>query len=122
MLVGNKIDKEAEVGGKRKVSKEEGLQFAREEGMLYIEASAKTSEGPSPTQHNTTQPTPISAPLFFPLDISSKTVVHFLLHATLLLHTVHYTPQGWDRLLTSCARRSSSSTHPFHVLPVKGVY
>jgi len=39
MLVGNKIDKD------RVVSREEGLQFARRHGMLFIEASAKSSVG-----------------------------------------------------------------------------
>ena len=42
MLVGNKIDKDAD---ERKVSKEDGLAFAREHNMLFIEASAKTEEG-----------------------------------------------------------------------------
>lgn len=41
MLVGNKIDKTAE----RVVSKAEGMAFARTHSMLFIEASAKTSEG-----------------------------------------------------------------------------
>ncbi|KAI9114407.1 hypothetical protein K1719_014635 [Acacia pycnantha] len=38
MLVGNKVDKE----GDRVVSKEEGIDFAREYGCLFIECSAKT--------------------------------------------------------------------------------
>ncbi|KAK4264744.1 hypothetical protein QN277_025877 [Acacia crassicarpa] len=38
MLVGNKVDKE----GDRVVSKEEGINFAREYGCLFIECSAKT--------------------------------------------------------------------------------
>ena len=40
MLVGNKIDKEG-----KKVSTEEGAKFARRHSMLFIEASAKTTEG-----------------------------------------------------------------------------
>lgn len=40
MLVGNKIDLE-----KREVSRDEGLRFARKHRMLFIETSAKTSEG-----------------------------------------------------------------------------
>jgi len=40
MLVGNKIDQE-----RRTVSREEGLQFARKHRMLFIEASARTSDG-----------------------------------------------------------------------------
>lgn len=40
MLVGNKIDRP-----NREVSRAEGLQFARQSCMLYIEASAKTREG-----------------------------------------------------------------------------
>jgi len=40
MLVGNKIDKED-----RKVSKEEGMSFARRNNMLFMECSAKTKEG-----------------------------------------------------------------------------
>jgi len=39
MLVGNKIDKS------RVVSREEGKQFARRHGMLFIESSAKSKEG-----------------------------------------------------------------------------
>mmetsp|Transcript_24940 Transcript_24940/g.34686 ORF Transcript_24940/g.34686 Transcript_24940/m.34686 type:complete len:201 (-) Transcript_24940:166-768(-) len=41
MLVGNKIDKQEE----RKVSKEEGLAFARRNNMLFMECSAKTKQG-----------------------------------------------------------------------------
>lgn len=41
LLIGNKMDKDAE----RQVPKKEGSQFAREHGMLFIEASAKTQEG-----------------------------------------------------------------------------
>ncbi|XP_044750859.1 ras-related protein Rab-18-B-like [Coccinella septempunctata] len=40
MIVGNKIDKE-----KRKVSREEAMNFARRHQTLYIEASAKTRDG-----------------------------------------------------------------------------
>ncbi|CAI8036006.1 Ras-related protein Rab-18-B [Geodia barretti] len=40
MLVGNKIDKES-----REVSRSDGLQFARRNSMLFIEASAKTRDG-----------------------------------------------------------------------------
>lgn len=39
MLVGNKIDRPD-----RQVSREEGLLFARKHRMLFVEASAKTSE------------------------------------------------------------------------------
>lgn len=39
IVIGNKVDK-AETG--RKVSKEEGMQFARENGCLFLECSAKT--------------------------------------------------------------------------------
>lgn len=41
LLVGNKIDKTAE----RKVSRDEAIQFARSQKMLYIETSAKTKQG-----------------------------------------------------------------------------
>ncbi len=41
MIVGNKIDLEEE----RKVSTEEGLQFAREHSALFMESSAKTRAG-----------------------------------------------------------------------------
>jgi len=40
MLVGNKIDK-----ADREVSRDEGLAFARRHQMLFIEASAKTTDG-----------------------------------------------------------------------------
>lgn len=40
MLVGNKIDKE-----NREVDRQEGLQFARRNKMLFIECSAKTKDG-----------------------------------------------------------------------------
>jgi len=40
MLVANKIDT-----GRRQVTKEEGIMFARQHKMLYIETSAKTREG-----------------------------------------------------------------------------
>jgi Ras-related protein Rab-18 len=43
MLVGNKSDQEQD----RQVSKDEGIALAREMGMLFIEASAKTKEGVS---------------------------------------------------------------------------
>ncbi|MBA0571709.1 hypothetical protein Goshw_024215 [Gossypium schwendimanii] len=38
MLVGNKVDKESQ----RVVTKKEGIEFARENGCLFIECSAKT--------------------------------------------------------------------------------
>lgn len=40
MLVGNKIDL-----NERKISKEEGMAFARRNNMLFMECSAKTKEG-----------------------------------------------------------------------------
>lgn len=40
LLVGNKVDLEA-----RAVTREEGIQFARERGMVFIETSAKTRTG-----------------------------------------------------------------------------
>jgi Ras-related protein Rab-18 len=40
MLVGNKIDKT-----ERKINRSDGLQFARRNSMLFIEASAKTKDG-----------------------------------------------------------------------------
>ena len=43
LLIGNKSDNEAE----RVVSKDEARAFARDRGMLFIEASAKTQEGVS---------------------------------------------------------------------------
>ena len=42
LLIGNKSDTPDE---QRQVSKDEGRAFAREKGMLFIEASAKTAEG-----------------------------------------------------------------------------
>ncbi|OWZ61865.1 hypothetical protein AYX14_06011 [Cryptococcus neoformans] len=41
MLVGNKTDMESQ----RKTSREMGEQYAKEEGLLFAEASAKTGEG-----------------------------------------------------------------------------
>jgi Ras-related protein Rab-18 len=41
LLIGNKIDE----AGSRTVSKKEGSAFARENNMLFIEASAKTQDG-----------------------------------------------------------------------------
>lgn len=41
LLIANKIDD----GANRTVSKKEGLAFARENNMLFIEASAKTQDG-----------------------------------------------------------------------------
>ena len=41
LLIANKIDD----GANRTVSKKEGLAFAREHNMLFIEASAKTQDG-----------------------------------------------------------------------------
>ncbi|KAK9167240.1 hypothetical protein Scep_002431 [Stephania cephalantha] len=38
MLVGNKVDKE----GERVVTKREGIEFARQQGCLFLECSAKT--------------------------------------------------------------------------------
>ena len=40
MLVGNKIDK-----GDRTVTQKEGVEFARDKAMLFIEASAKDTTG-----------------------------------------------------------------------------
>ena len=42
LLIGNKSDVSDD---QRQVSKDEGRAFAREKGMLFIEASAKTAEG-----------------------------------------------------------------------------
>lgn len=41
LLVGNKLDLESE----RKVTKAEGQAFAKEQGMVFMECSAKTSQG-----------------------------------------------------------------------------
>jgi len=41
ILVGNKIDKE----DRREVSREEGLRFAKQHNMMFVEASAKTNDG-----------------------------------------------------------------------------
>ena len=41
MLVGNKLD----LASSRKTSREMGQQYAEEEGLLFAEASAKSSEG-----------------------------------------------------------------------------
>ena len=41
MLVGNKIDRE----DNREITRDEGLRFARKHSMLFIEASARTSDG-----------------------------------------------------------------------------
>ncbi|KAG8851011.1 Insulin-like growth factor 2 mRNA-binding protein 3 [Tulasnella sp. 330] len=43
IIIGNKVDKEAS----REVSEAEGARFARQHGTLFVEASAKTSEGSS---------------------------------------------------------------------------
>lgn len=40
MLVGNKCD----LAHRRAVSKEEGEQFAKENGLLFLEASARTAQ------------------------------------------------------------------------------
>lgn len=40
MLIGNKCD----LAHKRAVSKEEGEQFAKEHGLLFLEASARTAQ------------------------------------------------------------------------------
>ena len=40
MLIGNKLDLEH----KRAVSKEEGMEFARKNGLIFLETSAKTAE------------------------------------------------------------------------------
>lgn len=40
MLIGNKCD----LAHKRAVSKEEGEQFAKENGLLFLEASARTAQ------------------------------------------------------------------------------
>ena len=40
MLIGNKCD----LAHKRAVSKEEGQQFAKEHGLLFLEASARTAQ------------------------------------------------------------------------------
>jgi len=40
MLVGNKSD----LSHRRAVSKEEGEQFAKENGLLFLEASARTAQ------------------------------------------------------------------------------
>lgn len=40
MLIGNKCD----LSHRRAVSKEEGEQFAKENGLLFLEASAKTAQ------------------------------------------------------------------------------
>ncbi|KAF5479721.1 hypothetical protein F2P56_000518 [Juglans regia] len=40
MLIGNKSD----LGHRRAVSKEEGEQFAKENGLLFLEASARTAQ------------------------------------------------------------------------------
>ena len=42
MVIGNKIDKDS---SDRAVSREEGLRFARRHRMLFLETSAKTSDG-----------------------------------------------------------------------------
>lgn len=42
MIVGNKVDKESST---RQVTREEGLEFARKMGTLFIESSAKTRQG-----------------------------------------------------------------------------
>lgn len=44
MLVGNKLDL-AEAGGQRQVSTEEAQKFADEEGLMFMEVSAKTAQG-----------------------------------------------------------------------------
>jgi len=41
MLIGNKSDLDG--AGKREVKAEEGLQFAKEHGLVFMETSAKTA-------------------------------------------------------------------------------
>lgn len=41
MLVGNKLD----IKTNRAISKEEGLQFAKDNDLLYTEVSASTGDG-----------------------------------------------------------------------------
>jgi Ras-related protein Rab-5C len=45
ILVGNKIDLCAEDESKRRVPREVAEKYAKEEGLLFMEASAKTGEG-----------------------------------------------------------------------------
>jgi Ras-related protein Rab-2A len=47
MLIGNKSDLEH----KRAVSHEEGEQFARENGLIFIETSAKTAANVEDVRH-----------------------------------------------------------------------
>lgn len=44
MVVANKVDRRAQAGAAQ-VTREEGAAFAREHGALFIEASAKTTQG-----------------------------------------------------------------------------
>lgn len=63
MLVGNKSD----LSHRRAVSKEEGEQFAKENGLLFLEASARTAQNVEEVIH-------ISQSLWHLLSTSSNSI------------------------------------------------
>lgn len=61
MLVGNKLDL-AEAGGQRQVSTEEAQKFADEEGLMFMEVSAKTAQGVKEVFDKIAERMPIDSP------------------------------------------------------------
>ena len=59
MLIGNKCD----LAHRRAVSKEEGEQFAKENGLLFLEASARTAQNVEEVMG--TRPQPLTLYIFF---------------------------------------------------------
>ncbi|GAA5989885.1 hypothetical protein JCM10908_002362 [Rhodotorula pacifica] len=61
MLVGNKLDLAGE-GGERQVSTDEAQKFADEEGLLFMEVSAKTAQGVKEVFDKIAERMPIDSP------------------------------------------------------------
>lgn len=60
ILVGNKSD----LAHRRAVSKEEGEQFAKENGLLFMEASARTAQNVEEVPHSKKNPNNLSLLIF----------------------------------------------------------